>query len=95
MLDTITDNYKFLIAEANFIKTRAQHLDQAFKTFEADIGYGCLILDIFEKVSAELFEQRNLAGDSMEEIFESMTEKFTSEEKNSQKKVREAPPKRT
>ena len=79
--NTLAEDYKFILAEARFIKNRVNHLIIGLKIFESDLGLGCLTRDYLERLEAELTVQSNMPDDSLEEILDLLTETFTRDEK--------------
>ena len=76
----LDSNYKFIVWECTFIRTRARPFIDAIRLFESDLPLGCISLPYLENVFFEIVSQKELLADSLTEILDQITETFTSSE---------------
>ena len=76
----LDSNYKFIVWECTFIRTRARPFIDAIRLFESDLPLGCISLPYLENVFFEIVSQKKLLADSLTEILDQITETFTSSE---------------
>ena len=77
----LNKNFKILQVENSLLKLRVMPLINALKVFESDLGFGCLMDEYLELLSAEIDLHCTLLEDSLGEIFSEFTETFSTEEK--------------
>ena len=74
-------NYKEVLADTWFIKTRLIECVTALKMFESDIGISCLAQEEHDGIQFNLKWQKSLVPDPVSEILDGLTETFTLHEK--------------
>ena len=77
----LNSNYKALVFPSHFIVLRPRPLLLSMQIEKSDLCIGFLFGAILEKVGIELCSQNSLPDEFLQETFDSLTETFTSSEK--------------